>query len=1395
MVHGLMHKLLNDNEKVALLSGIEKIMKPEDVQWIKSEYEKIYGGKDVNPEKLQRLIQEEMVGKFIERSDVNELLNYSPFKKFVNKIIRFIKDKFGIEYNEKDITNLIKEAITNYRDKKLTSDDALRPKAYADYSVDSPYVTDYEKGVVFPKYSIRTLNEFMDDKKSFEQWKQDLISNGWSEEKIDKFIKDTTNLTAIALNNPILDLKTDRSYSAVKTNSDHQYGVSVEFSTFCRKTIGIVNEIAEIQNRLGRGLTANEMIQVREMLDNKNEQVPCANCYVFSRWMTWGKINENMANKDFYLKNYSNKKTLNDEFKKIKKAINVTPEELNKLKETYDKKSNDGKNLEIKPIIFKHLSEKYTPEQIAKLDKIPDYVQKKVSKTLGKKWDNIFKGIPKDYIYDWTKIDKLRKEFPNAFKWRSKRGSSAGKMPETRTEYVHGELAKHFKTETSVKVQNLFSGVRQQSWSDFEPQHTFDLIQAIMELSQLRLASHAYTKVSDFVEIAGNSGVMINLSLIPERLGLDENGELVFSDTEGMPFEKALELRNKYSKTTGTIAIGVTDAQIRKLMESDNIDYIIPYHASGLKKDALKQMLKISDEEIEQYKDYTAVQEDDVIDRAKAEARINRMKDKHGMNNDQAKLIMSHEWFDPKADGLQNGKNFLNYCKENGYKPRFEEFAYLENGEVNPNYYKLLIDRKMYDNSGKAIIQKPVKPNINMEEVQRIFDEVKTGKYKLAREHYDEDIVSEFVKSKKDEKGDVKYSVSEPEKKPLPEDADAMRKLIKEFVEKKSNVTLDDVVGFTKDFFPELSDKQIYDVISNRKPIVREKKKTEAEKTFKELQKQALYKSKIEDALKGIVEAYKEKKEPSAEVRELQDNLTLLKNNIYKTVIDPQQVDYYKSRIDKLIDDLYVFRDTGESPKKRPKREYHNDIMNMQRNVRELSALLRTEEKLKKLKDLMDENNMVGMVGFVTPKPRKKAQSDILRKKQLELHYQKRKLIAKVNDMKIVGAFNKIKKIGSTLTVAMFSGDTALFRQGQYAMSRRPFETLKDFGKSMKLFGTAIADMSNKGIFTGEKAEKMFSDFMFEIQNSHHWHEYLEVKLAITDPAMGMMHSEELFLFTNWIEKVPIKGKIVQGSELAYTMFQNLIRLSWYESLRKENMTMEEKKYIAQFVNSATGRGNLAGLEKSATGLSTFLLAPRFYASQIDMMGGMIFTEKFRKSKTVRNEWLKTMGTYFAHRIAFMAMCSAGGGEVEWKDIDDPAWMKVKFGKEIIDPFGGQNWIPKMFLSGLIGSTSYSLGIKNPLKRTFSDLFYKNLKNKANPLLAMGMQAASAKKHDKSQATLAADLLQAPLSLIERQILDAYNNNTLEYLPLSFSLEFLGVNNYVEKKKNKRKKSKTKISY
>ena len=58
---------------------------------------------------------------------------------------------------------------------------------------------------------------------------------------------------------------------------------------------------------------------------------------------------------------------------------------------------------------------------------------------------------------------------------------------------------------------------------------------------------------------------MINMSLIPKTsTGLDANGELNFDPVEGMPIEKALELRTKYSETAGTILIGVSDEQILK---------------------------------------------------------------------------------------------------------------------------------------------------------------------------------------------------------------------------------------------------------------------------------------------------------------------------------------------------------------------------------------------------------------------------------------------------------------------------------------------------------------------------------------------------------------------------------------------------------------------------------------------------------------------------------------------------------------------------------------------------------------------------------------------------------------------------------------------------------------
>ena len=70
----------------------------------------------------------------------------------------------------------------------------------------------------------------------------------------------------------------------------------------------------------------------------------------------------------------------------------------------------------------------------------------------------------------------------------------------------------------------------------------------------------------------------------------DFNGKLEFDSVEGIAFKTALELREKYPDTAGTISIGITNEQIKMLLDSMDIDYVIPYHHSAMSKVVRKEM-------------------------------------------------------------------------------------------------------------------------------------------------------------------------------------------------------------------------------------------------------------------------------------------------------------------------------------------------------------------------------------------------------------------------------------------------------------------------------------------------------------------------------------------------------------------------------------------------------------------------------------------------------------------------------------------------------------------------------------------------------------------------------------------------------------------------------------
>ena len=178
-------------------------------------------------------------------------------------------------------------------------------------------------------------------------------------------------------------------------------------------------------------------------------------------------------------------------------------------------------------------------------------------------------------IRDLTTVDgvaELQKNRPEIYedfvKFNNKRGSGKVNLVQSRTEY-RGEILNKL-TKGQLEKINRIGGLRLQSYSDFETPHLIDMMQIVMDMSRRGLTSQAYTKVPNFADAFGNTGIKINESLVCK--GVDSKGKLIFDDIEGMPHEEAFRLRKKYPKTVGTILVGKDDATIKAAMADPRID-------------------------------------------------------------------------------------------------------------------------------------------------------------------------------------------------------------------------------------------------------------------------------------------------------------------------------------------------------------------------------------------------------------------------------------------------------------------------------------------------------------------------------------------------------------------------------------------------------------------------------------------------------------------------------------------------------------------------------------------------------------------------------------------------------------------------------------------------------
>lgn len=231
----------------------------------------------------------------------------------------------------------------------------------------------------------------------------------------------------------------------------------------------------------------------------------------------------------------------------------------------------------------------------------------------------------------------------------------------------------------------------------------------------------------------------------------------------------------------------------------------------------------------------------------------------------------------------------------------------------------------------------------------------------------------------------------------------------------------------------------------------------------------------------------------------------------------------------------------------------------------------------------------------------------------------------------------------------------------------------------------------------------------------------------------------------NIISKIPGYIPGFKGSNRAYTIFLNKLRMDTFSNLLSEARKVDPKldmkgiEQIAKFVNDATGRGEFGKIDTPgvSTLLSSIFFSPRLMQSRMSYANPANY---FRLPKGVRAEKLKSLGAIggFVATANGLAELADRSDLMNVKTTSTPTssdFGKLKFGDVRLDVGGG--FQQPLVLASRLGAGGYT----NPTTRRFKtygqgygaqtsfDDIVDFGTSKLNPTLGFGVDAARASEY------------------------------------------------------------------
>ena len=538
----------------------------------------------------------------------------------------------------------------------------------------------------------------------------------------------------------------DYKYSGMgPLRSNVEYIVTFDMDTSCPRTFQFLNFRDAIQRKAGRYLTYNESINLLELMRAYGQQIPCCYCYVENkRVLLSASYNNFFAYRDAVLNaktdadaekamyGYSDKKGLPDASRKalerwrsdtsynpsVTDVWTATNTARNSVLNYLDAQMEAG-------VIDANTAQTKLNRMVRSNFGITDKAAGAEIRGFVKDWAyDKLAGIPHIYSIenntDVSSVDERALSLNHEALAYSKSASSA-KSVENYVPYTD-QLKKISEKDRAYIIG--MGGIRKHSSNDFRMDYVQDYFLFYADLAANKWTGHTYTKSADFAKIFACTKDRINMSVAFYE---DADGTIRENIDEGASWKDVREIRKAY-ENVGSMAMVTSDNQLSYALNSDWVDMIIPFHASGLDKsvwynlrmwndyttkqserffnsDTMRQ--KLSDAGVEVPRGASADTVRSLYEKTFEPRRI------YGKNGD----VLKPHFF--PGDTYVNGQlvpghyndveEYFRLCEEFGVYPRFHGITVTDtNGQQidvteHPSYIKLIKETARTDSLQEAI--------------------------------------------------------------------------------------------------------------------------------------------------------------------------------------------------------------------------------------------------------------------------------------------------------------------------------------------------------------------------------------------------------------------------------------------------------------------------------------------------------------------------------------------------------------------------------------------------------------------------------------------------------------------------------------------------------------------